>query len=301
MWERPAADAVLGRLAQDVTGILRDADMTGAVAVRVIDAPELPAFGWRADEAFPAASLYKLVVMVAFCRAVDRGDLDPTAFVTLRPEDRADGPTGLAICQDPVRISWRDLVRLMMTVSDNAAGQAVLREVGHARVRDVLREMGLSSTVVRPGPAPDAVPEQAVSVGTEQAQDPYLVPDPVGYDPLLVSATTASDLVALLCAIWQDRAASTAQCAFMRAVMSQQAWGHRFAEAFSYPGAGVAAKTGSFGALCHEAGVISHPGEKSIAVAVLTRSVRRERQIAVSNRIVGQIARHCVRSYRQFL
>ncbi len=279
MWERPAADAVLGRLAQDVTGILRDADMTGAVAVRVIDAPELPAFGWRADEAFPAASLYKLVVMVAFCRAVDRGDLDPTALVTLRPEDRADGPTGLAICQDPVRISWRDLVRLMMTVSDNAAGQAVLREVGHARVRDVLREMGLSSTVVRPGPAPD----------------------PVGYDPLLVSATTASDLVALLCAIWQDRAASTAQCAFMREVMSQQAWGHRFAEAFSYPGAGVAAKTGSFGALCHEAGVISHPGEKSIAVAVLTRSVRRERQIAVSNRIVGQIARHCVRSYRQFL
>lgn len=297
-WSSAGVHSALRQLERDLADMLHSEDMTGAVAVRVINAPELPVFSFQGDEVFPAASLYKLAVMIAFCREVDFGVLAPSALVDLTPADRAQGPTGLAICEDTVRISWRDLVRLMITISDNAAGEAILAKVGTARVHETLRCLGATKTEIRP--APPTAPGQSAPCDDEGG-DRYLRPDPVEYDPLAVSSTTASDLVTLLSAVWQDRAASAEQCAFMRQVLSQQAWGHRFAEAFSYPGVSVAAKTGSFGSLSHEAGVISHPGEKSIAVAVLTRSVRRERQIPLSNKVVGHIARHCVRSYRQFL
>ena len=87
----------------------------------------------------------------------------------------------------------------------------------------------------------------------------------------------------------------------MRHVLGQQTWGHRFAEVFTYPGVQSAAKTRSLAALSHETGGISHPDEPPIAAAVLTQSARRERTILLSNTVVGQIARHCVRSYRQVL
>ncbi|MBX7555452.1 MULTISPECIES: serine hydrolase [Kocuria] len=297
-WNSAGVDAALRQLGREVAEFLQSEDMTGAVSARVIDAPELPVFSFHEEEVFPAASLYKLAVMMAFCREVDHGVLEPSALVDLSPADRAQGPTGLAILEDTVRISWRDLVRLMMSISDNAAAEAVLRKVRTSRVHETLRLMGAMRTEIRPTPPSG---NGAPASFDDEGRDRYLMPDPVEYDPLSVSSTTASDLVTLLCAIWQDRAASAEQCAFMRQVLSQQAWGHRFAEAFSYPGVTVAAKTGSFGSLSHEAGVVSHPGEKSIAVAVLTRSVRRERQIPLSNKVVGQIARHCVRNYRQFL
>ncbi|WP_368844220.1 serine hydrolase [Kocuria sp. CPCC 204721] len=117
----------------------------------------------------------------------------------------------------------------------------------------------------------------------------------------MVSSTTTSDLVDVLSFIWEDHAATPSQCSFMRHVLGQQAWGHRFAEVFTYPSVQIAAKTGSLTAFSHEAGVISHPDEPPIAVAVLTQSARRERTIPLSNTVVGQIARHCVRSYRQVL
>ncbi|MCT1617470.1 serine hydrolase [Kocuria marina] len=300
LWNRLSAEAALKELHDDVATMLHAADMTGAVSVRVIGSDRLPSFNYRAGVRFPMASLYKLVVMAAFCQAVDDGLIDPAAPVELVPETRVPGPTGLSICLDPVCMSWRDLVRLMMTISDNTAGNAVLCAVGRDRVAHTLRRLGLLQTDIRPYlPATDL---HTAEVGRDADNlDPYLLPDPREYDPLLVSSTTTSDLVDLLSFIWEDHAATPSQCSFMRHVLGQQAWGHRFAEVFTYPGVQIAAKTGSLAALSHEAGVISHPDEPPIAVAVLTQSARRERTIPLSNTVVGQIARHCVRSYRQFL
>ncbi len=301
MWSHQAVSTVLRQLDQDVEHLLSEADMSGSVAVEVIGAEGLPGFHRQADKLMPAASLYKLTAMVAFCHAVDDGEIDPIEPVSLSALARAAGPTGLAVCLDPVRMSWRDLVRMMITISDNAAGTAVLHRLGQHRVQHSIDALGMRHTAIRSAPIPHQNIGSGYPPADPEVMDPYLLPDPVEYDPLLVSATTAADVLSVLRLIWQDQAASAPQCQFMREILGQQAWGHRFAEAFTYPGVTVAAKTGSLGPLCHEAGVISHPHEPSIAVAVLTRSARREQRIPLANTTVGQIARHCVRSYRQLL
>ena len=70
-WNSAGVDAALSQLGREVAEILQSEDMTGAVSARVIDAPELPVFSFHEEEVFPAASLYKLAVMMAFCREVD--------------------------------------------------------------------------------------------------------------------------------------------------------------------------------------------------------------------------------------
>ncbi|SMF06957.1 Beta-lactamase enzyme family protein [Kocuria indica] len=121
--------------------------------------------------------------MAAFYQAVDDGLIDPAAPVELVLETRVPGPTGLSICLDPVCMSWRDLVRLMMTISDNTAGNAVLCAVGFDRVAHTLRRLGLLQTDIRAYlPATDL---HTAEVGRDADNlDPYLLPDPREYDPL---------------------------------------------------------------------------------------------------------------------
>jgi hypothetical protein len=60
------------------------------------------------DEPVVMASVYKLPLLVAFCRRVDAGDLDAREQVTVDPAGRTTGPTGLSVMRDPVTMSWRD-------------------------------------------------------------------------------------------------------------------------------------------------------------------------------------------------
>lgn len=85
-------------------------------------------------------------------------------------------------------MSWRDLVELMTTISDNTAGNAVLCAVGHDRVAHTLRRLGLLQTDIRPYLL--ATDLHTAEVGRDADNlDPYLLPDPREYDPLLVSST----------------------------------------------------------------------------------------------------------------
>ena len=106
-----------------------------------------------ADQRVVMASLYKLPVLVAFCRAVDAGVIDPREPVRLEPRRRTPGPTGIGALKDPVTMSWRDLARMMVAVSDNAAGDALLATVGLERIDATLAELGLASTNLTGGTA----------------------------------------------------------------------------------------------------------------------------------------------------
>src|ERR1700744_5956602 len=74
----------------------------------------------QADTPGSAASVIKIVFAVAFARAVADGRLDPRERVEVPAELRLGG-SGTAGFADPPLVSLRDLARLMMTVSDNAA------------------------------------------------------------------------------------------------------------------------------------------------------------------------------------
>jgi beta-lactamase class A len=262
--------------------------------------------GLHPDEQVALASVFKLTVLVAYARMVDAGELDPTARVTLDPASRTSGLTGFAAMADPVTVSWRDLARSMIAVSDNAAADALLDTVGLQRLRALLDDLGLRSTRVTGGTRDllAAILEESGRPTTQEAlswlRDSGTMDQTRALDPANPASTvgTCRDLTRLLTAIWHDRAASPEQCAFMRAVLAQQVWTQRLAAAFPFDDVRVAGKTGTFIALRHEVGVVEYPNGEAYAVAVFTRSPRTRLILPAADAAIAQAAKLAVAGLR---
>jgi beta-lactamase class A len=228
--------------------------------------------GLGPDEPVPIASLFKVPLLVEFCRQADAGLLDPAARVTVPAEGRSAGPTGLSAMLDDATLSLRDLAFLMITVSDNAAADELLARVGMGAVNDMLDSFGLRGTRVLQSCA-----DSAASTVTDTGHGwPYLDPDDVDrlavLDPARTNRSTPRESTALFEMIWRDEAASPESCAWMRGVLNRQVWPHRLAAGFPYDDVGVGGKTGTQPTLRLEAGVVEYPDESRYAIAVFTRS-----------------------------
>lgn len=257
-----------------------------------------------ADEPVVMASVYKLPLLVAFVRLVDGGGIDPAEPVTVPVAGRTPGPTGLSVLRDPVTLSWRDLAALMITVSDNAAADVLLRRVGLDRVGAVLDDLGLAGTRVVGGTG-EVLRGLREQTGTADVDTAFAAlarddaaPEVAAYDPALTSATTARDMTRLLAALWTDAAASPAGCAVARDLLAAQVWPHRLRAGFPYRGVAVAGKTGTLGAIRNEVGVVSFTGERPVAVAVFTRAARADPVLPRADAVIGAAARIAVTDLR---
>jgi beta-lactamase class A len=197
-------------------------------------------------------------------------------------------------------MSLRDLAVSMMTVSDNAAADALLDKVRLDRLAILLRDFGLDHTRVRRGSAGNlrdlqrrtgaSDPDAAFAVLADNDQT-----DPTGvYEAANASAGTARDLTRLLRLLWTGQLLSEDQTRFVTTTMEQQVFAHRLAAGFPYDGVRVAGKTGTFGALRHEVGVVTLPGGDAYAIAVFTLSARGDRRLPRVDAAIGEAARIAV-------
>jgi beta-lactamase class A len=201
-------------------------------------------------------------------------------------------------------MSLRDLAVMMMAVSDNAAADVLLNKVGVDRLTQLLQSFGLENTRVRRGAAgnlselrrrtrsSDVDAAFAVLADNDQT-------DPVGiYDAAGMSASSARDMTTLLASLWAGRLLSKEQTAFAQKVMQQQVFSQRLASGFPYDGVRVAGKTGTFGALRHEVGVVVMPGGDAYAVAVFTHAARGDYRLPRVDAAIGEAARLAVDQLR---
>jgi beta-lactamase class A len=98
----------------------------------------------NADDLFPMASCFKVPVMVEVLRQVDAGALRLDDRLTLTEADKSPGST-LIHCHEGLRPSVRDLLYLMITLSDNTATDMLWRLVGLASVNETMRGLGLET------------------------------------------------------------------------------------------------------------------------------------------------------------
>ncbi len=98
----------------------------------------------NADEAFPLASVFKIPVMVEVMRQADAGALRLDERLTLRESDKSPGST-LIHCQEGLAPTVRDLLYLMITLSDNTATDMLWRRVGVESVNRTMRDLGLAT------------------------------------------------------------------------------------------------------------------------------------------------------------
>ena len=271
------------------TRLFDEAGCIGSLhAVRLSDGMEV---SHDADRPHVLASVVKVPIGLEFYAQVDAGRVDPTEMIALVPALRTPGPVGISQFEDAVTMSLRDLSYLMLTISDNAAADAVTAAVGIPAVNDRLRAIGCRETVVveslqamLDGVAsdlgyrtyPELLAAQNGAKGPDAqavATDPERIERCRALDPLQTSRSTARDATRLLGAVWAGTAASPRACATRRRVMSEQVT-RRLAEAVPVGGTLEAKSGGLFRRVFNEIALVTDPGGETYAVAVLTRTRR---------------------------
>ena len=282
-----------------IRAVFDDAGVRGWLHAVSLDSPDTTV-GVDADGVVPMASVYKLPLLAGLCRLVDLGEIDPRSQMTLAPSERTAGPTGVSALADPVTMSLRDLAVSMMTVSDNASADALLNLVGLRRLAELLEAFGLQRTWVRRGTAAHLrdlqrrtgldSPDAALAVLADNDRT-----DPVGvYEAANASASTPRDLTLLLRRLWAGELLSAGQTEFVKAAMHRQVFQHRMASGFPHDGVRVAGKTGTFGALRHEVGVVTLPDGAAFAIAVFTLAARGDVRQPRVDAAIGEAARVAV-------
>jgi beta-lactamase class A len=97
---------------------------------------------------FPLASVFKVPVIVEYFRQVDEGKLDPDEAHFLTDADKVPGSGILKELTQGMPVTYRDLLHLMMIVSDNTATDLVAAKVGFDKVNAAMRTLGLKKTKV---------------------------------------------------------------------------------------------------------------------------------------------------------
>ena len=263
----------------------------------------------RADDTVATASVFKVLVAVVAENPLAGGVLDPARRVRVPAAERSPGPVGLSLFRDEAELSVRDLVTLMLTISDNVATDALLRLVGLEEVAATAAALGLAQTRVG-----CLLQEMLDSVGREAgfaswaaleagaADDDAAVLERIrratALQPTAPLRTTARDMTRLLSAVWTDAAGPADACARVRFLMQRQVTRDRLARGFG-PGVTVAAKSGAmFGVLRHEVGVVRFPEGDAYAVAVLTRCSDGSADERAVNAAIGEAAAGAVRRLR---
>ena len=135
------ADAVLQTRLQGVGGALTRGNL-GAVVVAIQTGASASI---DAEQVFPAASLFKVPVLVEVLAEEDRGQLDAARQLEIRPDDWTDG-SGVLQARVGDRLTVRELTRLMIQESDNIAALVLLDAVGVANTNATAEQLGLHAT-----------------------------------------------------------------------------------------------------------------------------------------------------------
>jgi hypothetical protein len=123
--------------------IFDELGVVGSACAALIDGPGV---GIRGDDLVTPASVGKVQIALAVEHATVTGALDGQQLRILSPQRRTAGPVGISLLRDEVRMSVRDLVTMMLTISDNVATDELVALVGPAQINQLTAELGLAST-----------------------------------------------------------------------------------------------------------------------------------------------------------
>jgi beta-lactamase class A len=136
----------LGQLSENVTAITKEHE--GNYSVRFEHFKKNASFGLNDEVVVDAASVNKIPILAAVYYLANKGELNLDEEITIAEKDVQNYGTGTIYTRKPPHIySIRELVRLMMHVSDNTAAYVLSnRVVGRAQVQKIAEEFGMKNT-----------------------------------------------------------------------------------------------------------------------------------------------------------
>lgn len=121
----------------------------GRVGFAAWDLAEREPVTWHADRSVHSASTIKVPILIAALREVHRGSLSLDRELPLpEPEERAAGSGVLWELPGVRTMTVRDLLTLMVVISDNAATNVVIDAIGFAAINECARDLGCTATSI---------------------------------------------------------------------------------------------------------------------------------------------------------
>jgi beta-lactamase class A len=221
----------------------------GNVAVAARDLVAGQRVSIAAERVFSSASLIKVPIMVAALQEAESGRLPLSRQLRLDAVPRVGGSGVLAELTDLDRLSVRDLLTLMIVISDNLATNLLIDAIGMAVINRSAAAAGLAHTRLRR----TMMDLEARRVGLE-------------------NHTTATDMTLLLEQIAIGRGGlfgSQESCAVARHALARQQLNDRLPRHLP-AGACFAHKSGELAGIRHDAGYLLVAGRPVLALTVLT-------------------------------
>jgi beta-lactamase class A len=264
-------------------------------------------------QGFHMASTFKVPIAVRLLTQVDRGQLRLDSMITLRPTDLHPGSGTLSdlFRQPGVSLSVRNLMELMLRISDNSATDIMLRTAGGAGpVNARLAELGVQgirldrSTVrlisdfsgIRTLPSEDVTLEEFGNLRrTVTDDDRRAALATFDTDPR--DTSTPEGMARLLEKIWRRQALSPANSDLLLDIMYRCETGAERIKGMLPPRTQVAHKTGSLapgrgfrgGVVANDVGIIDLPnGAGHLITAIFVKNAE---DATVADKTIAHIAR----------
>ena len=304
----PAQDASLKKLEAEMERVSRIAG--GSVGATAIHVETGRTANLRANEPFPMASTFKIPLAVKLLEMVDEGEEQLDRMVTIEARDLHPGSGTLSqlFTKPGVSLSIRNLLELMLLISDNSATDVLLRVVGGPKaVTEKMADLGLEGIRVdRPtaGLISDywgvtKLPHEmewspetwkaAYAATTKEGRDAAAV----GFNSDPRDTAKPADMARLLVRIQKAELHKPATAAILIDILRRCQTGDARLKGILPEGTVVAHKTGSMGsAITNDVGIITLPaGAGHVALAVYVKAsdkpdAARERAIAEISRAV---------------
>ncbi len=301
------ADSQLVRLEREIERVSQIAGgVVGASAVHLESGRTIALHG---DERFPMASTFKIPVAVTLLHRVDSGEVKLDQMVELHTSDFHPGG---GILTDVFRapgasLSVRNLMELMLVISDNSAADVLLRLAGGPEVVTArMRDLGISGITVNRSEARLIADWDGVkNLPPENQWSPQMwrqLLDAVPRDEAR-KAATASDkdprdtstpgaMTSLLARVWlKDKEVLKPESAdLLLDIMRRCETGQERLKGILPEGTEVAHKTGSIGGTTNDVGIVTLPDNTGhVAIAVFVKAS--DNPVPTRERAIAEIAR----------
>jgi len=227
------------------------------------------------DDYFPAASTYKVPLLITLFEQAAMGNLSLDEMYTLKEEDYAVGGGVLCTLTPGVTMPLRDYATLMMIISDNTGTDVIYRRIGKENISMMLQQMKLKRTkcdlscdhLVR---ITYSIP---LDLGPREAQAKLFLEDSIVSEVLYRDfdgpnvTSSPKDMVTMFRLIYNHEVASPEACEEMISIMAECQTNTRIPYYLPKRGpnkARIAHKTGSLYAVCNDSGIVMTARRKYI-------------------------------------
>ena len=236
---------------------------------------------YNADDLFFTASTFKIPLLVGFYSQVELGNIELNDRIEITEDSKVAG-TGVLKEMDPgIKITFHDLAKLMIIVSDNTATDIIYNRVGKDYLHKILFSLGMIKTKIPMttrellcnivGLDPNDRFVTWTTVQTKLRNKEFVI-EAEGFQEATSDVSSPREMTNLLEMIERREVISTKACNEILGILKRQQLRELLPKKLPSSGTSVAHKTGGYHGIQCDVGVV-YSNNSSYTVAIMAKQI----------------------------